>query len=51
LQTLGRAYIPDGMDVIQYKILAGNSVVFGFYYKQVSLKRFFYTEARDKKIL
>lgn len=51
LETLGRAFIPDGMDVIQYKVLAGNSVVFGFYYKQVSLKRFFYTEARDKKIL
>ena len=49
--TLGRAYIPDGMDVIQYKVLAGNSVVFGFYYKQVSLKRFFFQEARDKKIL
>lgn len=49
--TLGRAYIPDGMDVISYKVLAGNSVVFGFYYKQVSLKRFFFKEARDKKIL
>lgn len=51
LETLGRAFIPDGMDVIQYKVLAGNSVVFGFYYKQVSLKKFFYTEARDKRIL
>lgn len=51
LETLGRAYIPDGMDVIQYKVLAGNSVVFGFYYKQVSLKRFFWKEARDKRIL
>jgi hypothetical protein len=51
LETLGRAYIPDGMDVIQYKVLAGNSVVFGFYYKQVSLKRFFWKEARDRRIL
>jgi hypothetical protein len=51
MATLGRAYIPDGMDVISYKVLAGNSVVFGFYYKQVSLKRFFFKEARDKKIL
>lgn len=51
LDTLGRAFIPDGMDVIKYKVLAGNSVVFGFYYKQVSLKRFFYQEARDKRIL
>lgn len=49
--TLGRAYIPDGMDIISYKVLAGNSVVFGFYYKQVSLKRFFFKEARDKNIL
>lgn len=51
MSTLGRAYIPDGMDVISYKVLAGNTVVFGFYYKQVSLKRFFFKEARDKKIL
>jgi hypothetical protein len=49
--TLGRAFIPDGMDVISYKVLAGNIVTFGFYYKQVSLKRFFFQEARDKKIL
>lgn len=49
--TLGRAYIPDGMDVIQYKVLPFTSVVFGFYYKQVSLKRFFFKEARNKKIL
>jgi hypothetical protein len=49
--TLGRAFIPDGMDIISYKVLAGNSVVFGFYYKQVSLKRFFFQEARDKNIL
>jgi ABC-type transport system involved in cytochrome bd biosynthesis fused ATPase/permease subunit len=27
------------------------NVVFGFYYKQVSLKRFFFKEARNKKIL
>jgi hypothetical protein len=49
--TLGRVFIPDGMDVISYKVLAGNIVTFGFYYKQVSLKRFFFKEARDKKIL
>lgn len=51
METLGRPYIPDGMDVIQYKVLAGNQVVFGFYYKQASIKRFFYPEARDKRIL
>lgn len=51
LKTLGRVFIPDGMDIIKYKVLAGNTVVFGFYYKQVSLKRFFFKEARDKRIL
>lgn len=51
METLGRAYIPDGMDVIQYKVLPFTNVVFGFYYKQVSLKRFFFKEARNKKIL
>jgi len=51
LGTLGRVFIPDGMDVIQYKVLAGNKVIFGFYYKQVSLKKFFFEEARNKKIL
>jgi hypothetical protein len=49
--TLGRAFIPDGMDVIEYTILPQTNVVFGFYYKQVSLKRFFFKEARTKKIL
>jgi hypothetical protein len=49
--TLGRAFIPDGMDVIEYTILPQTNVIFGFYYKQVSLKRFFFKEARTKKIL
>jgi hypothetical protein len=51
METLGRAFIPDGMDVVQYRILPFTNVVFGFYYKQVSLKRFFFKEARNKKIL
>jgi hypothetical protein len=49
--TLGRAFIPDGMDIMEYTILPFTNVVFGFYYKQVSLKRFFFKEARTKKIL
>lgn len=49
--SLGRAFIPDGMDVMEYTILPFTNVVFGFYYKQVSLKRFFFKEARTKKIL
>ena len=48
--SLGRPFMPDGMDVIQYKVLAGCSVTFSFYYRQKSLKRFFLKEARTHKI-
>ena len=48
-KTIGRPFIPDGMDVIQYTVLAGNSVTFTFFYTQVSLKKFFYKEARIDK--
>lgn len=50
-KTLGHVYAPDGMDVIKYKVLAGMQVTFGFYYKQVSLKKFFWKETRNKGIL
>lgn len=46
---LARPFIPDGMDIIKYKVLPQMSVTFGFYYKQVSLKKFFYSEARQFK--
>lgn len=46
---LNRPFIPDGMDVCSYKVLPGMSVTFGFWYKQVSLKKFFYKEAREHK--
>lgn len=46
---LNRPFIPDGMDVARYKVLKDMSVTFGFYYKQVSLKKFFYKEAREHK--
>lgn len=49
--TLNRPFIPDGMDVIQYKVLAGASVTFSFFYRQKSLKRFFFAEAKDNKKL
>jgi hypothetical protein len=49
--TLNRPFIPDGMDVIQYKVLAGASVTFSFFYRQKSLKRFFFNEAKDNKKL
>lgn len=50
-QTLNRPFIPDGMDIIKYKVLAGMTVTFGFYYSQVSLKKFFYPEAQASKTL
>ena len=49
---LNRPFIPNGMDVIQYKVLAGNTVTFSFFYRQKDLRKFFVKEARDsKKIL
>jgi hypothetical protein len=50
-QTLNRPFIPDGMDIIKYKVLAGMTVTFGFYYSQISLKKFFYPEAKAAKTL
>lgn len=50
--TFNRPYIPDGMDVIQYKVLQGMTVTMCFYYKQVSLKKVFFEEAeKSKKLL
>lgn len=48
--SLNQPFIPDGMDVIRYKVLAGCTVTFSFYYRQKSLKKFFYKEARTKKL-
>ena len=50
-QTLGRLFVPNGMDVIKYKVLAGNTVVFGFYYDQMNLAKFFFPEIRNNKTL
>lgn len=44
-----KPYIPDGMDVLEYTVLPQMTVVMCFYYKQVSLKRVFYQEARDSR--
>jgi len=49
--NLNRPFIPDGMDVIQYTIKAGMTVTMAFYYKQHSLKRFFFEEAKNCKAL
>lgn len=48
---LSRPFIPNGMDVLQYKVLAGNTVTFAFYYEQKDLRKFFYKEARNSKKL
>jgi len=48
---LDRPFIPNGMDVIQYKVLAGNTVTFSFFYRQKDLRKFFFQEARTSKKL
>jgi hypothetical protein len=48
---LNRHFMPNGMDVIQYKVLAGNTVTFAFYYRQKDLRKIFYKEARSNKLL
>jgi hypothetical protein len=47
--VLNRPFIPDGMDVINYTILAGNTVTICFYHEQKSIKKLFYGEAREKR--
>jgi len=47
--VLNRPYIPDGMDVINYRVLAGNTVTMAFYYEQKALKKLLYPEARVKR--
>lgn len=49
LKELNRPYIPDGMDVLRYTVLAGCTVSIAFYYEQKKLKKFFYKETRDNK--
>ena len=49
METLNRPFIPDGMDIAKYKVLAGMTVTLAFFYKQHSLKKFFFKEARESK--
>ena len=51
IEKLNRPFIPDGMDIVRYTVIAGASVQFCFYYKQKSLKKFFFKEARECKKL
>lgn len=49
--TLNRPFIPDGMDVINYTVLAGNTVTFCFYYDQKILKKYLWEEAKNHNSL
>ena len=51
IHNMNRPFIPDGMDVIEYKVLPGMSVTICFYYWQKSLKKFFFKEAAQSKTL
>ena len=50
-KAINRPFIPDGMDIIRYTVLAGMSVTMTFWYTQVSLKKVFYEEAKASKSL
>ena len=41
-------FIPDGVDVINYKVYAGMTVTFAFYYKQISLKEVLFKKEMEK---
>ena len=49
--VLNRPFIPDGMDVIQYKVLAHQTVVMGFFFDQLQIKRIMYEQAGNAKNL
>lgn len=51
LKELNRPFIPDGMDVLRYTVLAGCTVSIAFYYEQKKLKKYFYKETRDNKFI
>jgi len=50
--TLGQPYIPNGLDVVQYKVLAGSNCTFCFFYEQVDLRKLFYDHKslKERKI-
>ncbi len=50
--TINRPFIPDGMDVMKYKVLPKMTVTMAFFFDQISLKKVFRKEARyDKGLL
>jgi hypothetical protein len=50
IDRLQRGYVPDGLDWIRYKVLAGTSVNMVFFYKQQHLKDFFFKETRNNSV-
>ena len=48
-ETINRPYIPDGMDVMKYKVLPNMTVTMALYYDQISLKKVFRKESRNDK--
>jgi hypothetical protein len=46
--TLDQPYVPNGMDVIRYKVLAGNLCNFCFFYEQIDLRQVFYKHKKFK---
>ena len=50
--VLNRPFIPDGMDVIQYKVLPQMTIAMAFFYDQLQIKRIMYEAgAKSKKLL
>ena len=49
--ALNRPFIPDGMDVISYKVLAGMTVTMAFFYDQIQLKKLLWKDAANTKKL
>jgi hypothetical protein len=50
IDRLQRGYVPDGLDWIRYKVLAGTSVNMIFFYKQQNIKEFFFKETRNNSV-
>jgi Mg-chelatase subunit ChlI len=50
-KELNRPYVPDGMDILRYTVLAGCTVSIAFYYEQKMLKKYFYKDMRDNKMI
>jgi len=49
MRDLNRPFVVDGMDVLQYTVLANSKVVLNFYYKQIRLKELVFPEYKGYK--